>query len=87
VKLDDWEMRVAFAKEDWPQVIAIMESTFGISLAGRPTRINRGFSQYPEIWICMPPGGAEYGWSGRSGFAQAPLGIPIGEDIQIFTVK
>lgn len=80
-------MRVAFAKEDWPEVISIMESTFGISLAGRPIRINRGFSQCPEICICISRGGAEYGWSGRSGFTHGPLGIPIGEDIQIFTVK
>lgn len=87
MKLDDWEMRAAFAAEDWPKVIAIMESTFGISLAGKLININRGIAIRSEIAVFMPDSGKEYVWSARFGFSSAPIGIPLGEEIQIFPGK
>lgn len=84
MKLDDWEMRVAFAKEDWPQVVSIMESTFGISLAGRPIEVTRGLSTYSEIIVFMSETGSDYSWDALCGFAQEQAGNPIGEQIYIF---
>lgn len=84
MKLDDWEMRAAFAAEDWPKVIAIMESTFSINLAGRSTVIHRGIAIHPEIVVFMPETGKEYIWSARFGFSSLPIGMPLGEEIQIF---
>lgn len=86
MKLDDWEMRAAFAAEDWPKAIAIMESAFGISLAGRPTRMHESFTRHSEIWAYMPENGCEYAWSSQGGFSiiHEGLGVPIGEEIQIF---
>lgn len=84
MKLDDWEMRVAFAKEDWPQVVAIMESTFGISLANRPIEVTRSLSTYSEIIVFMPETGSDYSWDALCGFVQEQVGNPIGERIYIF---
>lgn len=87
MKLDDWEMRAAFAARDWPKVIAIMESTFSISLAGKSMLIFEGIAARPEIVVYMHDSGWEYIWQARSGFYSSPIGIPIGESIIIFPGK
>lgn len=87
MKLDDWEMRAAFAAEDWPKVISIMESTFGIVLAGLSIMIhNSNIARFchAEIWICMPESREEYAWSSQRGFSHNPVGVPLGEEIHIF---
>lgn len=87
MKLDDWEMRAAFGAEDWPRVISIMESAFGISLAGRRIHVMRDVYLYSEIIAFVPETGADYFWNACGGFDQMPAGSPIGETVLIFTPR